>query len=42
MLLISCSEMTQSAARAVLVQNVEAMVERILRKRMRFFSDDFF
>lgn len=40
MLLISCSEVTQSSARAVLLQHVEAMVE-ILRKRMFFFSDDF-
>lgn len=42
MLLISCSELTQPAARAVLVQNVEALVEIILGKRMGFFSDDFF
>lgn len=42
MLLISCSDMTQSAARAVLLQNMEAVVEIILRKRMPFFPDDFF
>lgn len=37
MLLISCSDMTQSAARPVLLQNVEAMVEKILRKKKGFF-----